>query len=229
MNLATSYSSVLDYPVYANSEAALVAGLRAGDAAAFETLVQTHGGQMLALAKRMMRCEQDADDAWQDALLCVFRKAEMFAESSKLSTWLHRITVNSCLTKLRFNSSRKETSIDELLPTFDEFHAHGPAAVNDPSKDIEIDETRTLILAAINKLAKADREVLLLRDIEEMDTAATAVRLETSEHNVKRRLRRARLALCVRLEPIMGPKQSLAGRPGESAKTIPSSNIWLDA
>jgi len=190
-------------------EAELVCRVKAGDQAACARLVKLFGPQMMIVARRFMQCDDDCNDAIQDAFISAFNALARFEGNSRLSTWLHRITVNSCLTKLRFNSSRKETSIDELLPTFDEFHAHGPAAVNDPSKDIEIDETRTLILAAINKLAKADREVLLLRDIEEMDTAATAVRLETSEHNVKRRLRRARLALCVRLEPIMGPKRSL--------------------
>ena len=67
-----------------------------------------------------------------------------------------------------------------------------------------------MILQAIDKLPQADREVLLLRDIEEMDTAATAARLETTEHNLTRRLRRARLALCTRLELIMTNEKSFA-------------------
>jgi len=205
MNLATSYSSVLDYPVYANSEAALVAGLRAGDAAAFETLVQTHGGQMLALAKRMMRCEQDADDAWQDALLCVFRKAEMFAESSKLSTWLHRITVNSCLMKLRSQRRRHEVEMDDLLPSFDQsgHHARGVAAWNEePLTNAETSETRKQVRACIDQLPETYRTVLLLRDIEEMDTDEVAELLGCTTNCVKTRLHRARQALRTLLEPI---------------------------
>ena len=205
MNLATSYSSVLDYPVYANSEAALVAGLRAGDAAAFETLVQTHGGQMLALAKRMMRCEQDADDAWQDALLCVFRKAEMFAESSKLSTWLHRITVNACLMKLRSQRRRHEVEMDDLLPRFDQsgHHARGVAAWNEePLTNAETSETRKQVRACIDQLPETYRTVLLLRDIEEMDTEEVAELLGCTTNCVKTRLHRARQALRTLLEPI---------------------------
>jgi len=205
MNLATSYSSVLDYPVYANSEAALVAGLRAGDAAAFETLVQTHGGQMLALAKRMMRCEQDADDAWQDALLCVFRKAEMFAESSKLSTWLHRITVNSCLMKLRSQRRRHEVEMDDLLPSFDQsgHHARGVAAWNEePLSNAETSETRKQVRACIDQLPETYRTVLLLRDIEEMDTEEVAELLGCTTNCVKTRLHRARQALRTLLEPL---------------------------
>jgi len=205
MNLATSYSSVLDYPVYANPQAALVAGLRAGEAWAFETLVQTHGGQMLAVAKRMMRCEQDADDAWQDALLCVFRKAEMFQETSKLSTWLHRITVNACLMKLRSQRRRHEVEIDELLPSFDQSgnHAGRVAAWNDePLTNAETSETRTQVRACIDQLPETYRTVLLLRDIEEMDAEEVAGLLGCTANCVKTRLHRARQALRTLLEPM---------------------------
>jgi len=82
-------------------EAELIAGIKSGESAAFEHLVKLHGGQMLSVARRFMRCEQDANDALQDALICVFRKADSFEETSRLSTWLHRITVNACLMKLR--------------------------------------------------------------------------------------------------------------------------------
>ncbi len=205
MNLSTSFSSVLDHPAYANPEAELVAGLRAGDAWAFEKLVQTHGGQMLAVAKRMMRCEQDADDAWQDALLCVFRKAETFEETSKLSTWLHRITVNACLMKLRSQRRRHEVEIDELLPRFDQsgHHAGRMTAWNEePLTNAESAETRKRVRACIDQMPETYRTVLLLRDIEEMDTEEVAGLLGCTTNCVKTRLHRARQALRTLLEPI---------------------------
>jgi RNA polymerase sigma-70 factor (ECF subfamily) len=67
-----------------------------------------------------------------------------------------------------------------------------------------------MVRQAIDRLPHGDRAVLVLRDMEEMNTAATAARLETSEHNVKRRLRRARQSLGAWLEPMMAGERSLA-------------------
>jgi len=193
-------------------EAALVDRVKAGDQVACAKLVALFGPQMMTVARRFMRCDDDCNDAVQDAFISAFNALGSFEGDARLSTWLHRITVNSCLMKLRIASSRKETSIEELLPIFDErgYRARWSVAMNDPSKDVEIDETRAMIHQAIDNLPHADRAVLVLRDIEEMDTAATAARLDTSEHNVKRRLRRARQSLCTRLEPIMANERSLA-------------------
>ncbi len=193
-------------------ESTLVDRVKAGDQDACTRLVTHFRPQMMTVARRFMRCDDDCNDALQDAFISAFNALGRFEGDARLSTWLHRITVNSCLMKLRIDSSRKETSIEELLPTFNEGGCHGrwPVAMNDPSTEVEIDETRTMIHQAIDKLPHADRAVLLLRDIEEMDTAATAARLETSEHNVKRRLRRARQSLCARLEPMMAADTSLA-------------------
>lgn len=193
-------------------ESTLVDRVKAGDQDACTRLVTLHGPQMMTVARRYMRCDDDCNDAVQDAFISAFNALGRFEGDARLSTWLHRITVNSCLMKLRIASSCKETSIEELLPALAGcgYHARWPVAMNDPSTEIEIDETRTIIHQAIDKLPDADRAVLMLRDIEEMDTAATAARLETSEHNVKRRLRRARQSLCARLEPMMGDESSFS-------------------
>lgn len=192
-------------------EAMLVNRVKAGDQDACTRLVKHFGPQMMTVARRFMRCEEDCNDALQDAYISAFSALARFEGNSRLSTWLHRIIVNSCQSKLRFTSSRRETSIEELLPTFErDYHARRPTAANDPSTEVEIDETRSVIRQAIDKLPQADRAVLLLRDIEKMGTAATATRLETTQHNVKRRLRRARLALSIRLEPMMNGKRALA-------------------
>ncbi len=186
-------------------EAALVDRVKAGDQVACAKLVALFGPQMKTVARRFMRCDDDCNDAVQDAFISAFNGLARFEADSRLSTWLHRITVNSCLMKLRIDSSRKETSIEELLPTFDRRgqKTRWSNAVGDTSDEAETEETHALLHQAIDRLPAADRAVLLLRDIEEMDTAATASQLGTTEHNVKRRLRRARQSLCARLEPIV--------------------------
>ena len=101
-------------------EAILVIRVKAGDQVACARLVRLFGPQMMTVARRFMRCDDDCNDALQDAFISAFKALANFEADSRLSTWLHRITVNSCLMKLRIDSSRKETSIEELLPVFDE-------------------------------------------------------------------------------------------------------------
>jgi RNA polymerase sigma-70 factor (ECF subfamily) len=200
----TTTDAVWDCSSPERTETDLVAGLRAGDAAAFEELVRKHGGQMLAIARRLLRCEQDADDAWQDALLCVFRKAGTFEENAKLSTWLHRVMVNACLMKLRSQRRRHEVDIEALLPAFDQsgHHAGGVAAWDSgPESHSETSELRQRVRVCIDQLPDAYRSVLLLRDIEEMDTHQVATVLNCTANCVKTRLHRARQALRTLLEP----------------------------
>jgi len=76
---------------------ALLAQLRTGDATAYETLVRTYSGRLLAVTRRLLRSEEDARDAVQDAFLSAFRALHTFEENALLSTWLHRIAVNAAL------------------------------------------------------------------------------------------------------------------------------------
>lgn len=186
-------------------EGALVERIRANDQCACATLVKSFGPQMLSVARRFMRSEHDCNDAVQDAFISAFKAMERFEANSRLGTWLHRITVNACLMKLRSAATKRETSIDELLPTFNwaGHHINRPAAVEEPSESAMSQETRTMVREAIDQLPEAYRTVLLMRDIEGLDTAEVARLLETTENNVKTRLHRARQALRTLLEPVM--------------------------
>ena len=73
-----------------------------------EARVLQYSERMLAVARRMLRCEEDAADAVQDALMSAFASIHQFRASSQLYTWLHRIVVNACLMKLR---SRKRMQL----------------------------------------------------------------------------------------------------------------------
>ena len=108
-------------------DSALLAALRAGEEAAFETLVRSYGGRMLSVARRLLGNDDDAQDAVQEAFLSAFKGLAAFDGRSKLSTWLHRIGVNAALMKLRTQKRRPEQSIDDLLPKFKEDgHEAGP-------------------------------------------------------------------------------------------------------
>lgn len=188
------------------SQALLLARLRAGEDGAFDELVRLAGGRMLAVARRMLAREEDAQDAVQEAFLSGFRSLEKFDGRSQLTTWLHRITVNVCLMKLRSQRRRggPERSIDEFLPIFTgdghqtrESFAWKP----DARSGIEQAEVRDLVRARINELPEQYRVVLMLRDIEGLSTEETAAALDMTINAVKTRLHRARQALRALLDP----------------------------
>jgi len=187
-----------------DDEGPLLERLRRGEEAAYEELVRVHAGRMLAVARRFLHGEEDARDAVQDAFLAAFRSIDRFEGQARLSTWLHRIVVNAALMKLRTRRRKPETSIEELLPTYlEDGHLASPAVEwrKAPQDVLERAELRQLLLEKIHELPEAYRNVLLLRDIEELDTEEAAGVMGISPGAVKTRLHRARQALRGLLEP----------------------------
>jgi RNA polymerase sigma-70 factor, ECF subfamily len=187
-------------------DAALLARLRAGDGAAYELWVRASAPRVLRVLRRLLRNEQDAQDATQDAFLSAFRHLASFDGSARLSTWLHRIAVNAALMRLRSKRRHPEESIDERLPRFDAAgeHEHAPwawAAQGDAA--LGSAEIRKAVRAAIDELPDLHRGVLLLRDIEELTTEEAAAALGITVPALKTRLHRARLALRERLDDLM--------------------------
>jgi RNA polymerase sigma-70 factor (ECF subfamily) len=185
------------------TDAQLVARLRAGDADAYETVVRRYGPRLLATAKRLMKSEDEAYDVLQEAYVSAFRGIDRFDEGARLSTWLHRIVVNAALMRLRARRRRPEDSIDDMLPTFDEtgHFAESPSEWGDNAESLlERKQSRAMVRAAIAKLPESYRTVLMLRDIEGMDTAEVAESLGMSANAVKVRLHRARQALRTLIE-----------------------------
>ena len=192
------------HPARPDGEAALLAGLRAGDESAFEEVVRRFGPRMLATARRLLRNEEDARDAVQDAFLSAFRGLAGFAGQASVGTWLHRIGVNAALMRLRRKRQQPELSLSDLLPRFkDDGHHAEPVAPWDGAAErvLEQKETRAQIRAAIDSLPDDYRTILLVRDIEGLDTAEAARQLGVSEGVVRTRLHRARQALRTLLDP----------------------------
>lgn len=171
-----------------------------------ELLVRDNIDWMLALAERLLRDRDLAEDCVQDAFLSAFRGMPAFEGRSSLKTWLHRITVNTCLSKLRRIKRLAEQPIDDLLPEFDNYECRIEAPWTRLTSVHEVQENEELrerVITSIGKLPDAYRIVLQLRDIEGYDTTEVAELLEISESNVKVRLHRARAALKKLLEPIL--------------------------
>jgi len=182
----------------------LLAGLRGGDPAAHAEVVRRYSPRMLATARRILRNDEDARDAVQDAFLSAFKALDSFEGQAQLATWLHRIAVNAALMKLRSRRRKPERLIDDLLPRFhDDGHAAELAAPweNAAERALERKETRAFVRGAIDELPENYRTVLLLRDIEGLDTEETARQLGVTKLVVKTRLHRARQALRTLLDP----------------------------
>lgn len=203
----TARSSGVDTePTHETEEQDLLIALRAGNDTAFAEVVHRFGGQMLAVARRILRDEEDARDCVQEAFIAAARKIDRFEGRSKLSTWLHRIVVNTSLSQLRSRKRSPEGSIEDLMPNFDMMGCRIELPdENYLSLDELIDKTNlnTLVRQAIDQLPETYRIVLLLRDIEEFSVQETADLLELTPGAVKTRLHRARSALKMLLEPVL--------------------------
>lgn len=187
-----------------SNDATLLLGMQAGDDGAFEDCLRLYCNRMLATARRILKNEEEAKDAVQDAFLSAFKSIGEFEGRSQLGTWLCRIVVNAALGRLRAMKRHPERSIDELLPRFaaDEHHLEPPVPWKEtPDSSIQKAETRELVQRCIDQLPESYRIVLLLRDIEGVATDEAAKLLDTSVAVVKTRLHRARQALRTLLDP----------------------------
>ena len=191
-------------PASALDETELVARLRARDEAAYEALV---GHTRAGCSRSRGACspsEEDARDAVQDVFISVFRNLKKFEGESRLSTGLYRIAVNTALMKLRTKRRHPEDPIEPLLPAFleDGHHEEHFRSWEEPVDDALARRRRQAVARrCIDQLPEAYRTVLLLRDIEQMNTEETAAVLGDTVNAVKIRLHRARQALRTLLDP----------------------------
>jgi RNA polymerase sigma-70 factor, ECF subfamily len=187
-------------------DASLVQRLREGDDEAYEHLVRQYGGRMLSVARRFLGCSDECTDAVQEAFISAFQAIHAFQGTATIATWLHRIVVNACLMKLRSHSRRRTVPLDDLLPAFDKTGHHAQPVI--PWSESAVDrlsraESAAQVRACIEMLPDDYRSILLLRDMEELDTETTAEILGISVPAVKTRLHRARQALRSLLDPMM--------------------------
>jgi len=188
-------------------DAALLEGLRRGDAAAPELLLETYGDRVYRLAIRITGNEQDAEEVAQDALWTAARKIDTFKGESAFGSWVYRITANTAYQKLRGRRGRRnEVLWDDLQPAFDEHRQHAePVAdwsgkVEEPALQTEL---RTVLTTAINDLPADYRTAFLMHDVEGLSNPEIAETLHLSLPAVKSRVHRSRLFLRERLSRYM--------------------------
>lgn len=181
-------------------EQVLVQRLQANDDQAFEQLVRDQSPRMLAVARRLLNDESDAQDAVQNAFLSAFRHIDRFEGSARLSTWLHRIVVNESLMIGRKRRRKREYAVEHMPADLstergDQRMTWGHSGSDSPVDQLLAAEAAAHVHVHLQQLPSDYRTVIQLRDIEELDTAETAERLRISVNAVKTRLYRARRAL----------------------------------
>jgi RNA polymerase sigma-70 factor, ECF subfamily len=196
-------------------EAQIIAAILAGDRELYHTLIQPYELSVYRMALSFVKNEAEAEDVAQEAFLKAFRDLANFRGESKFSTWLISITLNEARRRLRRQTTVRMESLDESP---EEGGKVSPALLRDwreiPSEALERREVRALLQKAIEELAPIYREVLVLRDIEELSVEETAGALAISISAVKVRLHRARIML----QKDLAPKLKLA---------IPKKRRWM--
>jgi len=182
------------------SDADLVSRARAGELDAFEKLTCRYERRVYSLALRILRHQQDAEDATQQTFLSALEHLDGFRGEAGFATWLLRIATHAALRIIRKQKGLNTVSLEAATESTesDEAIPH-PEYITDwrqsPEQLIENNETRCLIEEALTRLDEKYRFVFLLRDAEGLSIRETAVALGISEANVKVRLLRARLQL----------------------------------
>jgi len=185
------------------NEAELIKSVCDGECEAFYELVRPYERMVYATAISVVKNPADAEEVAQEAVLKAFSNLASFRAESKFSTWLLQITYNEAKMRLRKARSHLYESIDDPRPSEDA--DYWPKDFADwrpiPSELLEDQEMRQAIRKAIESLSPCYREVIVLRDLQNLSIKETTIILGVSEASVKTRLHRARLILRDALAP----------------------------
>ncbi len=183
------------------SEADLIRAARAGDADAFDRLVQAHYSSVYNIAYRMLSTPSAASDATQTTFVRVFEAITSFRGDASFGTWLYRITMNVCLDQLRRRKNQPLSLTDEDEDGELAGERELPDLTDEPSGTAEQRELQELVHEAIGRLSEDFRTVIVLYDIRGLSYQEVAQVLAIPLGTVKSRLNRARLALRDEMEP----------------------------
>ena len=203
----------------ASTDSELVARAQSGDADAFAILFHTHKPRVYSLCLRMTNNTAEAEDVTQEAFLQVFRKLSTFRGDSALSTWLHRIAVNTVLMRFR-KKSFSQLSLDEsCTKNADAKPVRREYGTRDRRLAGSID--RIALIQAIRELPEGYRTVFLLHEVEGYEHKEIAAFLGCSTGNSKSQLHKAKMRI---RELLLDPQPERPEALRESRKRSRSSS-----
>jgi len=185
-----------------------------GNAAAFEQLYRRYSGRVFTLCLRIVKNDSEAEDLTQEAFLQLFRKIHTFRGEARFSTWLHRLTINTALMRLR-KKRHPEVSLDATLETGDE---DSRPVLEPGGPDLRLSGVvdRINLSRAIGQLPEGYKEMFILHDVEGYEHNEIAEILGCSIGNSKSQLYKARLRLRELLQ------EELRSRAPENRQVAPA-------
>ncbi len=165
---------------------------------AFGEIVKRWERKIFALCFGMLGREDEAKDAAQETFISAYKSLANFRGEAKVSSWLHRIAVNQCLTKQRRTKTRSETFLDDESNQEEKFFVAPPH--QSPARITEQNERLSHIRQAVNSLPVDLREVIVMKEFEEMTFQEISETLELPLSTVKSRVYTALKQLRMKLE-----------------------------
>lgn len=190
-----------------NEEEHLLASARAGDKAAFVSLVMPHREAILRRTQRILRNHEDAEDAVQTAFLDAFRHLDSFQGRSQFSSWLTRIALNAAFMRLRANRRKPETSLDEITEEGSAPKLQVVEPRPNPEQECLAKEVRVLLGKSFNRLGHIYAEVLHMHHVQQLSAKEAAGILGLPVGTVKARLHRARFKLGGHMRLLLVPRK----------------------
>ena len=178
----------VNYVLDESVERTLISRAARGDGQAFEQLMSSQENRMYAVALRMCSNREDAQDCVQEAMIRVYKSMSTFKGQSSFSTWVYRITMNSCLDELRRHKSRSAVSLDVMVE-----NGYAPTDEDDtPERHSIRNEQRRVIEKAIVSLPEDMRAAIVLRDLQGCSYEQIAEILGANVGTIKSRISRGR-------------------------------------
>jgi RNA polymerase sigma-70 factor (ECF subfamily) len=186
-------------------DALLASRAAAGDQAAFRALVVQYRRRVFGVALRMLGDAAEADDLAQDVFVTLFRSLKGFRAESRLSTWIYRVTRNHCLNRIKYLDRRGRRSTvsstgEEGQDVLERVRSADPG----PGRLAQASEGTRRLEEALRALPVDQREVVVLREVEELSYEEIMAVTGLAEGTVKSRLHRARAALVAALPELAG-------------------------
>lgn len=186
-----------------NDDQILITAIEKGDTKAYAQLVDRYKDLVYTLAIRMLKHKEEAEEVAQDTFIKVFKSLDKFKGDSKFSTWIYKVTYNTCLDRIKKNKKHfNDVAIDEY--TFNKLDT-----IDNALDNIIKEEKSTLIKQCINKLPEDSSALLTLFYFEELSLDEISKIINIEANTVKVKLFRARKKLAVILEQYLQPQNSL--------------------
>ena len=186
------------------AEAQFIERLKRGEAAAFEQLVAERSGEIYGLLFRLTENSEEARDLTQETFLRAFQSIDRFRGEADLRTWIYRIAINQARNRWRWwRRRRRDTTISLDATQGDSSHtllSTLPESSNNPEQQTLAHEREVVLRSALQRVGRAYRETVILRDIEGFTYEEIAETLGINVGTVKSRLARGRQELRQKLE-----------------------------